>query len=273
MVRLRSSRNRPFVSIKNLCFSHGEQAIYRGISLNVPYGKITAFMGPSGTGKTTLLRLIGGQLTPSSGSITVNGVDVHSLSQKDLYKLRRCMSILFQSGALFTSLSVYDNVAFPLRSHTNLSESMIRDLVLIKLEMVGLRGAEKLMPSQLSGGMARRAAMARSLSLDPQLMMYDEPFTGQDPINKGILVKLIKELNDALGIASIVVSHDVNEVASIADYIYLVSEGKILAHGTAGELMANDDPAVQQFLHGEADGTIPFRYTACEYREDLLGDC
>ncbi len=219
-------------------------------------------MGPSGIGKTTLLRLIGGQIYPEQGEIWFDGDNIPSLSRKKLYQARKKMSMLFQSGALFTDLNVFDNVAFPLREHTELSEELIRTMVLLKLEAVGLRGAAELMPSELSGGMARRAALARAIALDPDLIMYDEPFVGQDPITMGVLVELISNLNRALGLTSIVVSHDVPEVMSIADWVYLMADGKIIAFGTPQELIDNPDPRVKQFLQGEADGPVPFRFPA-----------
>lgn len=258
------------VKIRNLTFARGERKIFDGIDLDIQRGKVTAIMGPSGTGKTTLLRLIGGQLRPATGSIEVDGEQVPELSRGDLYRLRKRMGMLFQSGALLTDLDVYENVAFPLREHTNLSESMIRDLVLMKLEAVGLRGARRLMPSELSGGMARRVALARAIALDPMMIMYDEPFTGQDPISMGVLVKLIRTLNDALGLSSVIVSHDVQETAAIADYIYLLSGGKVVAHGSPAELEAADSDWAQQFLHGLPDGPVPFHYAAAEYAQDLL---
>lgn len=229
-----------------------------------------AIMGPSGTGKTTLLRLIGGQLRPQSGYVEVNGKQVHQLSRKQLYKSRKDMGLLFQTSALFTNLTVYENVAFPLREHTKLPESMIRDLVLMKLQAVGLRGARNLKPSELSGGMARRVALARAIALDPSLIMYDEPFTGQDPISMGVLVKLIRHLNDALGMTSVVVSHDVPETASIADYIYVISGGKIVGQGTPQTLQQDENPFVKQFVHGLPDGVVPFHYPAPDFAQDIL---
>ena len=220
-----------FVALKDVHFSHGQRTIYDGLSLTVPKGKIVAVMGPSGIGKTTLLRLIGGQLRPASGSIKVADEEVTQLSRKKLYELRKRMSMLFQSGALFTDMSVFDNVAFPLREHTELSEDVIRSIVLMKLEAVGLRGARDLMPSELSGGMARRAALARAIALDPDLIMYDEPFAGQDPISMGVIVKLIRSLNESLGLTSIVVSHDVDEILSIADYAYIIADKKSRRRG------------------------------------------
>lgn len=259
------------VTIEGLTFYRGERAIFKDVDLKIPRGKITAIMGPSGTGKTTLLKLIGGQLRPDQGSITVDGHEVPKLSRKKLYDMRRNMGLLFQSGALFTNLNVFENVAFPMREHTKLPESMIRDLVLMKLEAVGLRGAIKLRTSQLSGGMARRVALARAIALDPELMMYDEPFTGQDPITMGVLVKLIKRLNDALGMTSIVVSHDVPETASIADYIYVISNGSIVGSGTPQSLESDPNPFVDQFMHGLPDGVVPFHYPSKDYKKDLLG--
>jgi phospholipid/cholesterol/gamma-HCH transport system ATP-binding protein len=227
-------------------------------------------MGPSGTGKTTLLRLIGGQLSPHEGSIRVDGLEVPELGRGALYDLRKRMGMLFQSGALLTDLDVYDNVAFPLREHTRLPESMVRDLVLMKLEAVGLRGARRLMPSELSGGMARRVALARAIALDPMMIMYDEPFTGQDPISKGALVQLIRLLNDALGLTSIIVSHDVQETAAISDYIYVISGGKLVGQGTPRQIEHSDSDWVNQFMQGRPDGPVPFHYPAPDYAEDLM---
>jgi len=260
----------PLIQVRDLRFQRGTRWIFDGIDLDIERGKITAIMGPSGTGKTTLLRLIGGQLRPDTGSIHVDGCNIPKLSRSELFVERRKMGMLFQSGALFTDLTVFENVAFPLRIHTRLSESMIRDVVLMKLQAVGLRGARDLMPSELSGGMARRAALARAIVLDPQLIMYDEPFAGQDPITMGMLVKLIRLLNDALGLTSIIVSHDVPETASIADYIYLIADGKVIGHGTPKELMHSDQPNIKQFLHGQPDGPVPFHYPASDYLGDLL---
>jgi len=259
-----------WVEIKNLVFTRGEQSIFNNVDMVVQQGKITAIMGPSGSGKTTLLRLIGAQLTPDSGQIFVHGQNIHQLSRKALYAARRNMGLLFQSSALFTHLSVFDNVAFPLREHTQLNQSMVRDIVLMKLEAVGLRGAANLMPAQLSGGMSRRVALARTIALDPMLMMYDEPFTGQDPISMGVLVRLIKRLNQLLHTTTIIVSHDVEETCSIADYIYLISGGKVIGEGTPKELIESTEPQVKQFMHGEADGVVPFHYPAKPYTEELL---
>lgn len=257
------------VEIKNLTFSHGERLIYDNISLDIPTGKVTAIMGPSGIGKTTLLRLIGGQLQPNSGDIFFQGANIPELSRKALFDARKRMSMLFQSGALFTDLDIFDNVAFPIREHTDLPEEIVRTIVLMKLEAVGLRGARHLMPSELSGGMARRAALARSIALDPCLMMYDEPFTGQDPISMGVLVKLIRQLNDALGMTSVIVSHDVEEVLSIADYVYVLAEQKIIGRGTPQELKNSDSKRIAQFVHGWPDGPVAFHYAAKPYADDL----
>ena len=259
------------VEIDNLTFKRADRVIYDGISLNVPKGKITAVMGPSGIGKTTLLRLIGGQLIPNEGDVKFDGDSIVSMSRKSLYQTRRRMSMLFQSGALFTDMSVFDNVAFPLREHTQLSEDIIATIVALKLQAVGLRGAAKLMPSELSGGMARRAALARAIALDPDLIMYDEPFAGQDPISMGVLVKLIRELNDALNLTSIVVTHDVTEVLTIADYIYILADKRVIGEGTAQQIKESDSELVQQFLKGKADGPVPFHYPASELKESFLG--
>lgn len=259
------------VDIKNMTFKRGERVLYDNISLSIPKGKVTAIMGPSGIGKTTLLRLIGGQLKPDSGSIIFKNQDIPKLSRTDLYELRKSMSMLFQSGALFTDMSVYDNIAFPLREHSQLSEAIIEKIVLMKLEAVGLRGARDIKPNELSGGMARRAALARAIALDPELILYDEPFAGQDPISMGVIVRLIRSLNDALGLTSVVVSHDVPEIMSIADYIYIIAEQKIIGHGTPEEIAAQDSALVQQFIKGESDGPVPFHYPAAPYRDELIG--
>ncbi len=264
------SADNNLIEIRDLSFQRGNRWIFNGVDMNIARGKITAIMGPSGTGKTTLLRLIGGQLRPDSGCIRVDGLDIPALSRDELFDVRRKMGMLFQSGALFTDLTVYENAAFPLRVHTELPESMIRDLVLMKLHAVGLRGARDLMPSELSGGMARRAALARAIVLDPQLIMYDEPFAGQDPISMGMLVQLIRLLNDALELTSIIVSHDVDEAASIADYIYVIADGKVIGQGTPDAVLNSDEPRVRQFIQGLPDGPVPFHYPAVDYREDLL---
>lgn len=259
------------VDIKNMTFKRDERIIYDDISLQIPKGKVTAIMGPSGIGKTTLLRLIGGQLKPESGHIYFDQQDIPALSRTALYSARKRMSMLFQSGALFTDMSVYENVAFPIREHAQLSEAIIEKMVLMKLEAVGLRGARFLKPSELSGGMARRAALARAIALDPELILYDEPFAGQDPISMGVIVRLIRSLSDTLGLTSVVVSHDVPEVMSIADYIYIIAEQKIIGHGTPEQIAQQTSPLVQQFVKGEADGPVPFHFKAEPYQEELLG--
>ena len=257
------------VEIRDLCFSHGDRTLYDRINLQIPKGKITAIMGPSGIGKTTLLRLIGGQIKPSSGDVLFDGESIPALGRSRLYQVRQRMGMLFQSGALFTGMSVFDNVAFPLREHSGLPEAMIRTLVLMKLEAVGLRGAANLMPSELSGGMARRAALARAIAQDPELIMYDEPFAGQDPISMAVLVKLIAELNRAQGLTSIVVTHDVDEVMNIADYAYIIANKQVIAAGTPEELRRHTDAQVIQFLQGQADGPVAFHYPAPSFRESL----
>lgn len=259
------------VSITDMQFYRGDREIYKEITLSVKRGGITAILGPSGIGKTTLLKIIGGQLKPSQGEVVFQGDNVHEVSRKRLYEMRRKMSMLFQSGALFTNMSVFDNVAFPLREHTKLDESVISTLVKLKLEAVGLRGAASLMPSELSGGMARRAALARAIALDPDLIMYDEPFAGQDPISMGVLVKLIKALNKALDLTSIVVTHDVSEVLEIADYAYIMANKTIIGSGTPDEIRNSDSELVQQFLLGNADGPVPFHFPANSLNNDLLG--
>ena len=259
------------VDIKNLTFKRDERTIYDNISLSIPKGKVTAIMGPSGIGKTTLLRLIGGQLRPQSGEILFDGQDIPSLDRAGLYEARKRMSMLFQSGALFSEMSVYDNIAFPIREHSKLSEDIIEKMVIMKLEAVGLRGARHLKPGELSGGMSRRAALARAIALDPELILYDEPFAGQDPISMGVIVRLIKSLNDALGLTSVVVSHDVQEVMSIADYIYIIAEQKIIGHGTPDQIRENESPLVKQFVEGESDGPVPFHFNAPAYDKELIG--
>ena len=259
------------IKIRDVYFSwDGRREIYSGVDLDIPEGKITAIMGPSGTGKTTMLRLIGGQLKPTKGSVLVAGEEIPKLTHKELYLARRRMGMLFQSGALLTDLSTFENIAFPIREHYDFSETMIRDIVLMKLELVGLRGARDLMPSELSGGMKRRVALARAIVLDPVLMMYDEPFTGLDPVTLGTIVTLIKELNNALGLTSVIVSHDVGETFSIADHVCILSEGKIAAAGSPEELRNSDSAFVQQFVNGYPDGPMPFHYPAEDYSEDLL---
>ncbi len=261
----------PLVSLRNVRFAYGEREILRGIDLTVHRGQVVAIMGGSGCGKTTLLRMIGGQLRASAGAVEVEGRDLAKMSRGDLYALRRRMGMLFQFGALFTDMSVFDNVAFPLREHTSLPSSMIRDLVLMKLQAVGLRGAARLNPAELSGGMARRVALARAVALDPMLIMYDEPFAGLDPISLGIVGQLIRRLNDALGASSIMVTHDVHESLEIVDYIYFVSDGGIVAQGTPDEIRHSADPFVQQFIHADADGPVPFHYPV-DPIDSLLGE-
>jgi len=258
------------IEIENLTFKRGERIIYNDISLSIPIGKVTGIMGPSGIGKTTLLRLIGGQIKPDSGKILFSGKDIPSLSRHDLYETRKRMSMLFQSGALFTDMSVFDNIAFPIREHSKLPENIIEKIVLMKLEAVGLRGARDLQPSELSGGMARRVALARAIALDPELILYDEPFAGQDPISMGVIVRLIRSLSDALGLTSVVVSHDVPEVMSIADYIYIIAEQKIIGHGTPDQIRQDNSDQVKQFVEGKADGPVPFHYQAPNYQSELI---
>ncbi|MDN5848861.1 MAG: ABC transporter ATP-binding protein [Nitrococcus sp.] len=259
------------VEIENLHFSRGPRQVFAGVDIGIRRGEVAAIMGPSGSGKTTLLRLIGGQLRPDAGRIRVDGVDVHSLRRRQLYQLRKRMGMLFQSGALFTHLNCFENVAFPLREHTRLSQALIRHLVLIKLEAVGLRGARDLYPAELSGGMGRRVALARAIALDPMMVMYDEPFSGQDPITMGILVRLIRLLNDALGLTSIIVSHDVAETAEISDHIHVISAGKIVESGPPAALRESRSEWVRQFLNALPDGPVPFHYPARPLAEDLLG--
>jgi phospholipid/cholesterol/gamma-HCH transport system ATP-binding protein len=237
--------------------------------MDFPRGKLIAVMGGSGSGKTTVLRLIGGQIRPQRGTVSVNGEVVHQLDTENLYRLRRKMGMLFQFGALFTDLTVFENVAFPLREHTDLPEEVLRDLVLMRLNAVGLRNAAKLKPNEISGGMARRVALARAIALDPELIMYDEPFAGLDPISMGVTANLIRNLNDTLGSTSILVSHDVNETFSIADYVYFLSGGKIVAQGTPAEMRASNDPYVKQFVNAEPDGPVPFHYPGKSLAEDL----
>ena len=244
-------------------------SLFQGIDLDIHRGKVVAILGPSGTGKTTLLKLIGGQLEPSRGSVEVDGQVLSELSRRSLFQLRQRMGMLFQSGALLTDLDVFENVAFPIRSHTRLPETMVRDLVLMKLEAVGLRGAQSLMPSELSGGMARRVALARAIALDPMMVLYDEPFTGQDPISMGVLMKLIRELNQALRLTSVVVSHDVEETLAIADYAYLISGGQVVGKGTPQQIRQAASPWVQQFLRGEPDGPVSFHAEALPVEQEL----
>jgi phospholipid/cholesterol/gamma-HCH transport system ATP-binding protein len=260
------------IEVRDVCYRIGGRTIFDGLDITARRGRITAFMGPSGTGKTTLLRLITGQSQAQRGSVRVFGDEVASMSTRELFALRRRMGMLFQNGALLTDLDVYENVAFPLRAHTDLPESLVRQLVLTKLHAVGLRGAAKLLPSELSGGMARRVALARAIVMDPEILIYDEPFVGLDPISMGVICRLIKDMNEALGITSIVVSHDVQELSSIAHDSFLLSGGRVVASGTPDELNRSDLPEVRQFMGGLADGPVAFHYPAADYREDLLGD-
>lgn len=257
------------VEIRDLKFGYGDRLILDGVTMRFPRGKLVALMGGSGSGKTTILRLIGGQQRAQAGMLKVFGDEVKELDSRGLYLLRRRMGMLFQFGALFTDMSVFDNVAFPLREHTNLCSEQIRDLVLMKLQAVGLRGAARLMPSQVSGGMSRRIALARAIALDPQLIMYDEPFAGLDPISLGIAANLIRRLNDALGATSILVTHDIHESFEICDYCYILSEGRVAAEGTPDALRHSSDPFVQQFVHGRAQGPVGFHYPSRSYAHDL----
>ena len=258
------------VEINDLSFAYGDsRKILKGVNMIMKRGQLIAIMGGSGSGKTTLLKLIGGSVKPTSGCVKVSGQTIHTLDRTALYAMRRKMGMLFQFGALFTDLSVFDNVAFQMREHTDLPESMIRDMVLMKLHAVGLRGAHHLMPAELSGGMARRVALARSIALDPMLMMFDEPFTGLDPISLSVIGSLIRRLTDVLGMTSVIVTHDVQESLSIVDYVYFIADGVIAAHGTPDEVRSSKAPFVHQFVHGEVDGPVPFHYPVQEYRQDL----
>ena len=257
------------ISIENLSFGYGKKLLHKDINMQFNRGKVSAIMGGSGCGKTTILRLIGGQLTPNSGKVVVDGNIVHEQDRNGIYHLRRKMGMLFQHGALFTDLSVYENVAFPMREHTDLPENIIRDLVLLKLNAVGLRGAHNKMPAELSGGMARRVALARAVALDPDIIMYDEPFAGLDPISMAVICDLIRSLNDALGATSIIVTHDVAETFSFADYIYFLADGTVAAEGSPKQLMVSKLPFVRQFIHSEKDGPVPFHADAPSYQEDL----
>ena len=257
------------VVVESVSFAYDRRPILKNISLRVPRGKVVAIMGASGSGKTTLLPLIGGQIRPTAGTIRVAGRDVGSLDARGLYALRRDMSMLFQFGALFTDLTVFENVAFPLREHTHLPEAMVRDLVLMKLEAVGMRGAHRLRPAELSGGMARRVALARAVVLDPKLVMYDEPFAGLDPIAMAVIGQLVRKLNDALGATSIIVTHDVVQSMLIVDYLYFISDGAIVGEGTPEEIRRSELPYVRQFVQGENDGPVPFHYPARPYAADV----
>ncbi len=281
MLKSRSMQEQPeaaaataenLVEIRDLHYAIGHRPLFEKLSLDVPRGRITAIMGPSGCGKTTLLRMIGGSLKPDRGSVLVGGRNVAAVTRAELFSIRRRMGVLFQSAALFTDLNVFENVAFPLRVHTRIPEDSLRDLVLMKLNAVGLRGARELMPNELSGGMARRVALARAIALDPELIMYDEPFAGQDPIAMGVLLSLIRNLNEALGTTTLIVSHDIHETASIADRIYVLSGGGVIGAGAAQRLKDHPEPEVRQFINGTPDGPVPFHYPAPDFERDLLGD-
>ena len=257
------------MEINNVVFRRDQRVIYDGLTASVPRGKITAIVGPSGTGKTTLLRLISGQLNPDAGDISVDGLLVRLLKRNALFELRRRMGMLFQSGALFTELSVFENVAFPLRVHTDLDDELIRLVVSMKLEAVGLRGALDLIPSELSGGMQRRVALARAIALDPEMIMYDEPFVGQDPIGLGVLLSLVKRLNQALGLTSVVVSHDLQETLSIADHVIMIANTRVAFEGSPQDMQLSEDSLVQQFLHGRPDGPVHFHFPASPIEDAL----
>lgn len=259
-----------FIEVRNMSFAYGVRPILENISLTLPKGKVVAILGPSGTGKTTLFRLITGQLMPQKGEIFVDGQSIQQLSREQLFALRQRVGVLFQSGALLTDLSVYENVALPMREHTKLSESLIKKLVLMKLQAVGLRGAAHLMPAELSGGMSRRVALARAVALDPQIIFYDEPFAGQDPISMGVLVKLIRTLNDTMGLTSLVVTHDIDEVMTIADHVVVLSGTQVIFSDSVEALRATQDPWLLQFIHRAADGPVPFHYPAEDYQQSLL---
>jgi phospholipid/cholesterol/gamma-HCH transport system ATP-binding protein len=267
---LQSASDHALVRLEGVRFAYGDRTILDGVDLTVRRGQVVAIMGGSGCGKTTLLRLIGGQLRAAGGAVEVDGQELGGLGGEQMYALRRRMGMLFQFGALFTDMSVFDNVAFPLREHTDLPESMIRDLVLMKLNAVGLRGAAQLEPAELSGGMARRVALARAIALDPMLIMYDEPFAGLDPISLGVIGQLIRRLNDALGASTVMVTHDVHESLEIVDYVYFISDGRVVAQGSPEEIRASTDPFVHQFINAEADGPVPFHYPAGAFDESLL---
>lgn len=258
------------VELEQVSFEYGSRRILNNISLRIPRGKVVAIMGGSGCGKTTILKLIGGQLQPTRGQVRVDEKIISSLSEHELFEMRRKMGMLFQMGALFTDQSVFENVAFQMREHTHLPEPIIHNLVLMKLQSVGLRGAHGLMPSELSGGMARRVALARSIALDPQLILYDEPFAGLDPISLGVIGRLIRQFNDALGATSVVVTHDITESLKIVDYVYMIADGAVIAEGTAEEISQSGHPFVSQFVQGNADGPVPFHYDAPDYFETLL---
>jgi phospholipid/cholesterol/gamma-HCH transport system ATP-binding protein len=260
----------PIVEIRNVSFGYDPaRPVLRDIDLEIARGSVVGIMGQSGCGKTTLLRIIMGAYLPSGGAARVLGEVTGKLDREGLYRMRRKMGMLFQFGALFTDMSVYENVAFPLREHADLPDDLLRDLVLLKLQAVGLRGAAHLMPTELSGGMARRVALARSIALDPQLILYDEPFTGLDPISFGVIVRLIRELNDSLGATSIIVTHDVQEALGVVDYVYFMAAGRVIAQGTPDEIRSSSEPFVNQFVNGKSEGPVPFHYPAPDYGADL----
>lgn len=267
--RLTKFFDNPLVEARDIHFSFSDNKVYSGLSLVIPRGKVTVIMGSSGCGKSTFLALLGGRIKPHSGSLIFDGEPVPTNQGAGLYSMRRKMGMLFQNSALLTDLNVFDNIAFPIREQTDLPEDIIRLLVLMKLEMVGLRGAREMMPSELSGGMSRRVSLARAMALDPQLIMYDEPFAGLDPISMAVIVQLIRKLNDAMGITSLVVTHDVREGCSIADYVYLLDDGKAAGHGTADDMMRSDQPEIRQFMNGIPDGPVKYHYPAKDYLDDL----
>ena len=265
------STNGTLIEVRDLCFSYGKRAVLKGLSLDIPSGKVVAILGTSGSGKTTLLQLIAGALKPLAGTVKVFDQDVHQLDTEALYRMRRQIGMMFQKGGLFGDLSVFENVAFPIREHTSLSEALLSDLVKMKLHAVGLRGAHRLLPEELSGGMSRRVALARAIALDPDLIIYDEPFAGLDPITLNVIVHLIRTLNDALGATSVVVTYDVKEAVRLADYLYVIGDGVIVGHGPTQEMLASADPFVHQFLHSEPDGPVPFHVPAKPIATELMG--
>lgn len=265
----KATEHMDFINVQDLCFKRGARTIFDGLHLVAAKGRITAIIGPSGIGKTTLLKLITGQLDPTAGTVIIDGQTVHKLSRKKLFHLRRRIGMLFQSGALFTDMTVYENIAYPLSIHTDLPQQMIHDLVLMKLEAVGLRGSQRMMPNELSGGMARRVALARAIALDPELILYDEPFVGQDPIAMGVTVSLIKKLTDYLGLTSVIVSHDIEETLNIADYVYMIMDGKAIAEGTPQQIRDHGSALVQQFIQGLPDGPVQFHYPAPAIEQDM----
>jgi phospholipid/cholesterol/gamma-HCH transport system ATP-binding protein len=257
------------IEIRDLHFSYGKRRVLEGLALDIPKGKVVAILGASGCGKSTLLQLMGGALRPARGTVKVCGHDVHALDHDGLYRLRRQIGMMFQKGGLFSDLTVFENIAFPMREHTSLPEEILSDLVKMKLHAVGLRGARNLYPNELSGGMARRVALARAIALDPDLLIYDEPFAGLDPITLNVICNLIRNLNDSLGSTSVVVTYDVPEAVKLADYLYVMGEGRIVGHGPTEEMLASADPFVRQFLHAQPDGPVPFHFPALPISEEL----